>query len=71
MTALLKLYFPQVLDWFDDVRTDLVCDFLLEWPTLEEVKRVRRPTLEKFFRAHHSVSTKTNEKRWSAIKEAV
>ncbi len=26
MTALLKLYFPQVLEWFDDIRTDLVCD---------------------------------------------
>ncbi|MBA3789595.1 IS110 family transposase [Patescibacteria group bacterium] len=71
MTALLKLYFPQVLDWFDDVRTDLVCDFLLQWPTLEEVKRVRRPTLEKFFRSHHSVSTKTNEQRFASIKEAV
>ena len=71
ITALLKLYFPQVLDWFDDVRTDLVCDFLLKWPTLEEVKRVRRSTLEKFFRAHHSISTETNEARLSSIKEAV
>lgn len=30
MTALLKLYFPQVLEWFSDIRTDLVCDFLLQ-----------------------------------------
>src|SRR3712207_2034215 len=56
MTALLKLYFPQVLDWFDDLRTNLVCDFLLQWPTLAEVKKVRRASLEKFFRAHNSVS---------------
>lgn len=55
MTALLKLYFPQVLEWFDDIRTNMVCDFLLKWPTLAEVQRVRRPTLEKFFREHNSV----------------
>lgn len=71
MTALLKLYFPQVLEWFDDIRTTLVCDFLLQWPTLEEVKRVRRTTLEKFLREHNSVSTEANEKRLAALKLAV
>ncbi len=71
MTALLKLYFPQVLEWFDDIRTDLVCDFLLQWPTLEEVKRVRRTTLEKFFREHNSVRKQSTEQRINAIKEAV
>ncbi len=54
MTALLKLYFPQILEWFQDIRTEIVCDFLLQWPTLEEVKRVRRRRLEKFFRSHNS-----------------
>jgi len=71
MTALLKLYFPQVLEWFDDIRTDLVCDFLLQWPTLEAVKKLRRATLEKFFRAHNSVRGRANEERFAAIKEAV
>jgi len=28
LTALLKGYFPQVLDWFEDIRTIVVCDFL-------------------------------------------
>ena len=27
MTALLKGYFPQILQWFPDIRTLLVCDF--------------------------------------------
>ncbi len=71
MTALLKLYFPQVLEWFDDIRTGLVCDFLLQWPTLEEVKRVRRTTLEKFFREHNSVRQQALEERIKAIKESV
>ena len=34
MTSLLKCYFPQVLDWFPHIRTTLVCDFLLRWPSL-------------------------------------
>jgi transposase len=71
MTALLKLYFPQVLQWFDDIRTDLVCDFLLKWPTLKEVKKVRRITLEKFFREHNSVRKESTDQRLCSIKEAI
>lgn len=29
LTSLLKLYIPHVLEWFPDIRTDLVCDFLI------------------------------------------
>jgi transposase len=71
MTALLKCYFPQVLEWFPDIRTTLVCDFLLHWPSLDTLRRVRRETLLKFFRAHHSLRRETLEKRVEAIKEAV
>ena len=71
MTSLLKCYFPQVLSWFPDIRTELVCDFLLLWPTLSAVQRVKRMTLLKFFRAHHSMRTDTLEKRLIAIKQSV
>lgn len=71
MTALLKLYFPQVLEWFPDIRTELVCDFLLQWPTLEAARKARRTTLEKFFREHNSVSKEANEKRFAALKTAM
>ncbi len=71
MTALLKLYFSQILEWFPDIRTEMVCDFLLQWPTLEEVKRVRRRTLEKFFRSHNSVRQQALEERIKAITESV
>jgi transposase len=70
MTALLKCYFPQVLEWFPDIRTQLVCDFLLRWPSLAALRKVRRETLLKFFRAHHSVKTETIERRAELIKEA-
>src|SRR3712207_7703677 len=50
-----KLYFPQVLEWFDDLSTVVVCDFLLRWPTLDEVKQAKKATLEKFFQGYNSV----------------
>ena len=71
MTSLLKCYFPQVLSWFPDLATLLVCDFLLRWPALERLRGVKRTTLLSFFRAHHSVRSQTLEKRLAAIKESV
>jgi transposase len=71
LTALLKCYFPQVLEWFPDIRTELVCDFLLRWPSLEALKRVRRETLLKFMRSHNSVRRETLEQRLTAIEAAV
>lgn len=71
LTALLKGYFPQVLEWFPDLRTELVCDFLLRWPALDALKRVRRQTLLTFFRSHHSVRRETLEKRLTSLTQAV
>jgi hypothetical protein len=71
MTAVLKAYFPQVLHWFGDIRTLLVCDVLRRWPTIEALKKVRPATREKFFHAHHSVRKETSAHRMAAIKEAV
>lgn len=71
LTALLKGYFPPVLQWFPDIRTTLVCDFLLRWPSLDALKGVRRTTLLKFFREHNSHRKETIGQRLAAIKGAV
>lgn len=71
MTSLLKCYFPQVLEWFPSIRTALVCSFLLRWPSLDTLRRVRRETLSKFFREHNSVRREAIEQRVEAIKEAM
>ena len=71
LTALLKSYFPQVLDWFADLRRLIVCDFLDRWPTLDAVQRARPATVHKFLRAHHSVHRLTNERRLQEIKTAI
>ena len=49
LTDCLKLYFPQVLDWFDDVTSPLVGDLLERWPTLEQLQRAHPGTLRRFF----------------------
>jgi len=71
MTALLKGYFPQALEWFPGVRTFLACDFLSRWPSLEALRGVRRSTLLQFFRAHNSVRRETLEARVAAIRSGV
>jgi len=54
LTNALKQYYPQALEWFEDIDTILFCDFLTRWPTLPEAKRARRKTLEDFFHVHNS-----------------
>jgi hypothetical protein len=66
----LKQYYPQVMDWFDHIDTPLFCDFIRQWPTLTQVKRARRTTLEKFFHDHNMNRKPLIEKRITAIKQA-
>ena len=71
LTAVLKGYFPQVLDWFEDIRTTLVCDFLARWPQLSLLQRARPATINQFLRSHHSTSNSTNQRRLTEIKSAL
>ena len=70
LTALLKNYFSQVLDWFPDLRTTLVCEFLTQWPTLDAAQQADTATLEKFFRSHHAARQGLLERRLQAIKDS-
>jgi len=70
LTNTLKQYYPQALDWFDQRDTILFCDFLTRWPTLTEVKRARRTTLEAFFYAHNGRRAHLISARLNAIKAA-
>ena len=56
LTALLKSYFPQALDWMGDLRQPAACEFLRAWPTLEAVQRARRAELREFYDAHRRLS---------------
>jgi len=71
LTDCLKLYFPQILRWFDDVGTPLVGDLLERWPNLEELRRAHPGTLRKFFNEHNCRSAERNQERIDAIYAAV
>ncbi|HVP43415.1 MAG TPA: IS110 family transposase [Terriglobales bacterium] len=71
LKACLKLYFPQILQWFGDVSTPLVGDLLERWPTLEQLQRSHPGTLGKFFREHNCRSQEWIEERVAAIRNAV
>jgi transposase len=71
MPALLKGYFPQVLTWFPDIRTRIVCDFLTRWPSLEALARTRPCTLASFFSRHNCRRPDTIDRRLEAISKAV
>jgi transposase len=70
LTDCLKLYFPQVLHWFDDVGSALVGDLLERWPNLEQLRRAHPGTLAKFFREHNCRSEERIQERLTAIYAA-
>jgi transposase len=71
LRAALKQYYPQVLEWFDDIDTPMFCDFLTRWPTLLQAKRARKNTLTTFFHEHNMRFEHMLEQRLAAIKSAV
>jgi len=64
----LKLYFPQVLHWFDDLAGELAGAFLQRWPSLQEAKRAHPGTLKRFFHEHNSRSEERITERMQAIQ---
>ncbi len=66
----LKQYYPQTLEWFDHIDTPLFCDFIARWPTLTQVKRARKTTLETFFHEHNMRFAHVLAARLKSIKAA-
>jgi len=71
LTDCLKMYFPQIVGWFDDVTTPLVGDLLERWPVLEQLQRAHPGTLRRFFHAHNCRSQELLEERIAAIAQAI
>jgi transposase len=71
LDAHLKLYFPQVLNWFCDISSQIAEHFLERWPTLEAVQKAKPKTLERFFADHNSRSPDKIKTRLQEIRGAV
>lgn len=50
LTAALKMYFPQALDWFGDLHTARACAFLQRWPSLQQLQDATTSSVRKFYR---------------------
>ena len=71
LTAQLKMYFPQILAWFDKIDSSLVGETLKRWPTLETLQKARPATLRSFFAQHNCRSQELIERRLEEIHQAV
>src|SRR2546425_2665492 len=49
LTAVLKTYFPQALDWFGDLHTSRACAFLQRWPSLQLLQHATTSSIRKFY----------------------
>ena len=70
LTALLKTYFPQALEWAGDLRSPAAGEFLRAWPTLEAVQRTRRAKLRRFYERHRRLSSEEREELFRQIDQA-
>jgi len=71
LKASLKLYFPQILQWFDDLASPLVGELLERWPTLEQLQRVNPAKLRKFFNEHNCRNQEKIDQRIQQIYAAI
>lgn len=71
LSAELKGYFPQALNWTgSSLATQLACDFLLRWPTLEKIQRARPQTVRNFYYGHNCRRGDRIEERLREIRAA-
>jgi transposase len=71
ITATLKNYYPQPLEWFNEKDTMIFCDFISKWPSLAQAKKARKKTLLDFFNQHNSHYADINDTRIASIKSAM
>jgi transposase len=71
LTSLLKSYFPQALELFEDLNSLLAIDFLRRWPDLIRLKTAKPGTIKRFYYQHQVRSDKLVEQRLERIKDAV
>src|SRR6201984_1835308 len=71
LTDHLKVYFPQMLEWFGRLDSELVCALLERWPALEELQKASPASLRAFFRKHRWRDRERIEGRVEAIRRAL
>lgn len=70
ITASLKSYFPQVLDWFEDKDTQVFCEFIEQFEDVKAAQAAPPEALTQFFQAHRVVRRTTITRRLQQIQAA-
>lgn len=70
ITASLKSYFPQVLDWFEDKDTCVFCEFLQHFPDVQSAQAATPQQLTQFFCSHQVVRKSAIARRLQQIQDA-
>jgi transposase len=70
ITASLKSYFPQVLDWFEDKDTLVFCAFMEQFPSVIAAQSASPEQLTQFFRSHQAGRKSAIARRIQQIQEA-
>ncbi len=59
----LKQYYPQPLEWFSHRGSLLLCELIIRWPSLQQLKRARRDTIRNFLNAKGGRAVALTEQR--------
>ncbi len=70
ITASLKSYFPQVLDWFEDKDTLVFCEFIEQFPEVNAAQAATPKQLTQFFRSHKVIRKSAINRRIQQIQDA-
>jgi transposase len=70
VASLLKMYFPQALDWAGELGALQSCDFLENWPTLAAVQQAPPDQLRDFYVQHRCRRSAVIEQRLAQISAA-
>lgn len=67
----LKQYYPQPLEWFSHRGSLLLCELIIRWPSLQQLKRARRDTIRNFLNAKGGRAMALTEQRVASIDNAI
>lgn len=70
LEATLKAYFPQALELAGALDTVQACDFLTKWPSLQEIRKAKSPSIRKFYTGHGCRRADVIEQRLKSIRNA-
>jgi transposase len=70
LTARLKDYYPQALQWFPKLNCGSALEFLKRWPSLQQAQQARRDVLGRFF-ARHRISARKAQQTIRQIRREV